>query len=86
MKKSVLEKISLLLFLVIIICISLYSNIEEENYIISNTINSYKISDIPEYNGEIYVVINDNIPEFSQEDLNISSDYYSSLVDGKVRN
>ena len=31
---------------------------------------SYDIGDIPEYNGASYVVINDNEPQFTEEDYN----------------
>ena len=30
---------------------------------------SYAISEVPPYNGELYVVIHDNIPDFSEEDF-----------------
>lgn len=47
---------------------------------------SYEISNIPEYNGKIYIEINNNVPKFSSEDFNIGGDYYSKLQNGKVRN
>lgn len=73
--------ITLLVIIVSIIGLSYYSQNENpENKI------SYEISNIPEYNGEIYIEINNNIPEFSNEDFNIEEDYYSELQNGKVRN
>lgn len=40
------------------------------------------IKEIPEYSGEPYVVINDNIPEFEKEDLTTESyEFYSELDD-----
>lgn len=45
----------------------------------------YEISNIPEYNGEIYIEINNNVPEFSDDDFNIKQDYYSELKNEKVR-
>ena len=53
---------------------------------IENNKISYEIDNIPDYSGEIYVLINNDIPEFSLEDLNIEEDYYSNLKDEKVRN
>ena len=73
----------------IIITIGSHFNIEIENSP-SNTKNnnkiSYEISNIPEYNGEAYIEINNNNPNFTTEDMNIEEDYYSNLIDGKVRN
>lgn len=73
--------ITLLVIIVSVVGLSYYSQNEDlENKI------SYEISNIPEYNGEIYVEINNNVPEFSNEDFNIEEDYYSELQNGKVRN
>ena len=73
--------ITLLVIIVSMIGLSYYSQNENpENKI------SYQISNIPEYNGEIYIEINNSIPEFSNEDFNIEEDYYSELQNGKVRN
>ena len=72
---------TLLLIIISIIGLYYYSNYKNlENKI------SYEISDIPEYNGKIYIEINNNIPKFSDEDFNIDKDYYSELKNGKVRN
>ena len=51
-----------------------------------NQKNSYEVSNIPEYNEKIYTEINNNTPEFSDEDFNIKEDYYSEPKNGKVRN
>lgn len=41
---------------------------------------SYNIGEIPEYNGSDYVVINNNIPDFNEEDKNTTSfEKYSKL-------
>lgn len=58
-------------------------------WIISNSFNfsyalpdfsSYSVNDIPDYSGEAYVYINDNIPNFDEKDLNSNSyEYYSEL-------
>lgn len=73
--------ITLLVIIVSVIGLSYYS--QNEN--IENKI-SYEISNIPEYNGEIYIEINNNVPEFTNEDFNIVEDYYSKLEKGRVRN
>ena len=72
--------ITLVVIIVTVIGLSYYS--QNEN--LENKI-SYEISNIPEYNGEIYIEINNNIPKFSNEDLNIEEDYYSELQNGRVR-
>ncbi len=41
---------------------------------------SFSIEDIPEYDGEPYVVINENLPDFPAEDMTQESfEYYSAL-------
>ena len=88
MKKNAnkLEKIiTILLFIIIIV--GIYFNYEKENEtenIINNKI-SYEISNIPEYKGEEYIEINNNIPKFTTEDMNLEEDYYSNLENKKVR-
>lgn len=43
-------------------------------------VNSYSIEDIPAYNGENYIIINNNIPEFSNTDYSDKSyELYSEL-------
>ena len=84
-----LEKIIIILLLSIIIAIGAYFNIGEENQTGNNVEYkkiSYEISDIPEYSGEIYVEINNNIPKFTNDDMNLEEDYYTELKNGKVRN
>lgn len=84
-----LEKIIIILLFFIIIAISSYFNLETENEI-GNTVNnnkiSYEISNIPEFNGQAYIEINNNNPNFTTEDINLEEDYYSTLKNGKVRN
>ncbi len=90
MKKNAnkLEKIiTILLFIIIIV--GIYFNYEKENQT-NTTVNHnkifYEISNIPEYKGEEYVEINNNIPKFTTEDMNLEEDYYSNLENKKVRN
>ena len=91
MNKNKLEKIGIVI-LTIVILIVMFIGINEssknENVVnkIENNKISYEIDNIPDYSGEIYVLINNDIPEFSLEDLNIEEDYYSNLKDEKVRN
>lgn len=89
MKKNKLEKISAILIFIIVIIISICTDFEKDNNsdnIISDIENSYEISNIPEFNGEISIKINNNIPKFNEEDMNLEKDYYSDLRNGKVRN
>ena len=91
MNKNKLEKIGIVIFAIVILVvmiIGIKENSKSENIIneIENNKISYEIGNIPEYSGEIYVLINNDIPEFSLEDLNIEEDYYSNLKDEKVRN
>lgn len=89
MKKNAnkLEKMITILLFLIIIAVGSYFNYEKENKtesIVNNKI-SYEISNIPEYKGEEYVEINNNIPKFTTEDMNLEEDYYSNLENKKVR-
>lgn len=50
------------------------------NSVTSSNAESYNLKDIPEYTGESYVVINNNIPNFSDSDLTAESfESYSDL-------
>ena len=66
-----------------------YIEIVEKNNTLNTTendVSSYQIYNVPEYSGEVYVAINNNNPNFSIEDMNITEDYYSNLENEKVRN
>lgn len=91
MKKNAnkLEKIITILLFIIIIVVEIYFNYEKENQTdttVSHDKISYEISNIPEYKGEEYVEINNNIPKFTTEDRNLEEDHYSNLENKKVRN
>lgn len=89
MKKDKLEKIGILVLSIIIIFIGLYIKTAQENKqenVVTNNQIFYEISNIPNYSGEIYIEINNNIPKFSNEDMNIVEDYYSNLENEKIRN
>lgn len=81
MKKKIkkLEKIIIIIFSIITAIYS-YFNLGTENE------TSYEMSNIPEYSGKAYIEINNNIPNFTDEDMNLEKDYYSTLKNGKVRN
>ena len=85
MRKSITKSKSFFtsLFFILIICIGSYFNYNHENL---NKNTFYDISNIPNYTGNIYIELNNNIPMFSEEDLNIKEDYYSELENGRVRN
>lgn len=86
---SKLKQIVIILLYIIIIVVGVYFNVGEENptgNIIENNKISYDISNIQEYSGEIFIEINNNIPEFTTEDMNIQEDYYSDLENRRVRN
>lgn len=88
MKRNKLEKVGILVLFIIIIFAGLYIKTEKENKqenVIANNQISYEISNIPEYSGDIYVLINNNEPKFSENDMQID-EYYSNLENGRVRN
>ena len=88
MKRNKLEKIGILILFAIIIFAGLYIKTEQENRlenVVTNNQISYEISNIPEYSGDIYVLINNNEPKFSENDMQID-EYYSNLENGRVRN
>ena len=85
---SKLKQIAIILLFIIIIAIGAYFNNEEENQtgnIVENNKISYDISNIPEYSGEIFIEINNNVPQFTAQDISIQKDYYSDLENGRVR-
>lgn len=91
MKKNIskLKQIAVIVLYTAIIAMCMYFDIDEKNQtgnIIENNKISYEISNIPEYSGKIFIEINNNIPKFTTEDINIEEDYYSNLENGRVRN
>lgn len=72
MKKK-FASIVILLFIILQV-VGIYFQDEIKNFINKYvTVESYALSDIPEYNNEPYVVINNNEPEFSDEDKTTKS-------------
>ena len=86
-KKQSLTQIitELVIAIILIICGCYgYSNMTDETQ--ENAVNqaiqtvSFDLSSIPDYSGELYVVINNNIPNFDEEDYNTESfEEYSNL-------
>ena len=72
----------LLLFLVGITILYFFPT-EEQNHPISSTEKeskvSYSIENIPNYEGEAYVVLNKNIPNFDDQDKKLIGESYSDL-------
>ena len=85
MKK--LEKIIIAIIFIIVIVAEIYFSNEQKNETENTTNNEaiYKIENIPEYNGKIYIEINNNNPTFTTEDMNIEKDYYSKIEDKRAR-
>lgn len=78
-RKKINYKSNFKLYIFLLI-ISIYS-VNYYRYNIEPNINtsdsykmiSYNISEIPEYNGESYIIINNNIPYFTEEEMNTNS-------------
>ena len=69
-----LTKREFILLLVFLVAYSLY------NWYQTNNLESYTIEDLPAYSGEFYVVLNDNQPDFDEEDMTtVAFEYYSDL-------
>lgn len=75
-------------YFIILLIIFLGSNLiyyfkeDIDNFLVDSNIGiqeSYAISDIPEYTGTPYVIINDNIPAFTIDDYNSKEEIYSNL-------
>ena len=84
--KNSLVKLNLLLITIICIAITsfLFPNIQEQFLTTSNENftydNSFELENIPNFSSEPYVVINENEPEFSQDDFTTKSfEKYSEL-------
>ena len=73
-KKKTLSKKEFILLLLFVIAYGLYSWYQ------TNNLESYTIEGLPAYSGEFYVVINDNQPDFAEEDKTTTAfEYYSEL-------
>ena len=75
-KKSINKSIIIILFMII----TTYFKDDITKFLASKFVVSYALSDIPEYTDRKYVYINNNIPEFKDEDKNTNIfAYYSDL-------
>ena len=75
-KQAIGNRIVILLLLFVIA----YFRNDIESFLVSKLVVSYALSDIPEYTNQKYVFINNNIPEFSEEDFTEESfESYSNL-------
>ena len=75
------SKKSIIVTIILLLLFAFYNKYETEikNFIFSNAYKSYSIEEIPAYNGENYVVINNNEPSFTENDLSTESfETYSS--------
>lgn len=87
MKKRTKKKLlSLAFFIIISIIIYFFgdqlgvTNLETENTVSKSVVVVDKVENIPEYSGEPYVIINDNKPNFTEEDLSKGDfEIYSAL-------
>lgn len=87
-RKKKINKIILMLVFSVFVAIASYFNVDNKDTVVINETDNYvyyELSNIPEYSGKMYVEINNNIPNFTNEDTNITKDYYSTLKDGRVR-
>ncbi len=72
-----LMPVYILILLIILIGVSYYEN-DIKEFIQSSY--SYSLDDIPEYNGKSSVIINNNVPNFSDKDMTTKSfEKYSNL-------
>ena len=73
-KKKQLSKREFILLLIFVVAYGLYNWYQTAN------MESYTIEGLPEYSGDLYVVINENQPSFPEEDKNTDAfEQYSEL-------
>lgn len=83
-KYNIKQIIALIIIGICAIIAMLFSNNEDiSNNVFNDTekdIISYSLDDIPEYEGEPYIYLNNNIPDFDEEDLTYECfEQYSDL-------
>ncbi len=84
MKKKRKKRIAKLIVIsLLLVGVLVYNNYKDEidNFLLKATFaESYVITDLPEYQGEPYIYINNNIPDFTEEEINTNSfEKYSDL-------
>ena len=79
-KKKKQEKLIVKIITIILVLIIGYFRDDIEKFLVSKTMVSYALSDIPDYSGQKYIFINGNEPEFLESDINTNSfESYSNL-------
>ena len=79
-KKINIKKIILIiLFFLIINCIHFYYNDGKQGFHMVASKVAYELEDIPDYNGESYIILHNNEPNFKKEDYKFISEVYSDL-------
>ena len=74
------EKLLKKVITLIILLVLVYFKNDIERFLVNKFTVSYALSDIPEYTDKKYVFINENTPDFTDEDLPKESfEYYSDL-------
>ena len=83
-KKNNLNKVLVLVLLFLVSYFAYYFRDEWIKYSegSNKTIENVSKEEIPDYNGEAYIYLNENVPEFSDKDKTTQSfEYYSNLDD-----
>lgn len=68
-KRKIRNIITSIIFLIVAITAIYFGDIEVNENILENTTVSYNLGEVPEYNGKIFVTINNNIPNFEKSDF-----------------
>ena len=75
MKKNLEEILIFILSLIVLLLIEYFHNLQDNSNVVSTNIEN-----IPEYSNSPYVIINDNIPSFNEEDYTTTPfETYSNL-------
>ena len=79
-RKKNLNKLLSVVFCFLLAYFIYYIHLEYVNFKDKNINVSYSLENIPAYNGEAYVYLNDNVPTFTDEEKTLESfEYYSPL-------
>ncbi len=71
------KKIIYLVFTLLFLAVAAFGTYYSENYSNNNDIDevSYAVSDIPKYDGQSYIILNNNEPEFNYDYSNLTEEY-----------
>lgn len=79
-KKLIAEILALILFTITVSFTTLYNNTNINDLSYSNVAYSFSIEDIPTYSSSPYVIINNNVPNFTENDYTTNQfENYSEL-------